>query len=56
VPTLVIGGEKDWFYLIRETAEGIASAKLILHKNAGHMAMMKRRFKQDILAFLTEDR
>jgi pimeloyl-ACP methyl ester carboxylesterase len=55
VPTLVIGGEKDRFYPIRETAEGIPSAKLILHKNAGHMAMMKRRFRLDILAFLTED-
>jgi pimeloyl-ACP methyl ester carboxylesterase len=55
VPTLVIGGENDCFYLIRKTAEGIPSAKLILHKNAGHMAMTKRRFRLDILAFLTED-
>lgn len=54
-PTLVIGGERDCFYVIRETAEGIPSAKLILHKNAGHMAMTKRRFRLDILAFLTED-
>jgi pimeloyl-ACP methyl ester carboxylesterase len=54
VPTLVIGGEKDCLYPIRETAEGIPSAKLILYKDSGHMAMMKRRFKQDIRAFLTE--
>jgi pimeloyl-ACP methyl ester carboxylesterase len=56
VPTLIIGGENDCFYLIRETAEGIPSARLILYKKAGHMAMMKRRFRLEILAFLTEDR
>ena len=55
VPTLVIGGENDRFYLVQETAAGIPSAKLILYKNAGHMAVMKRQFSKDVLAFLTED-
>ena len=54
VPTLVIGGENDCLYPIRETAAGIPSAKLILYENAGHMAMMKRQFSRDVLAFLTE--
>jgi len=55
MPTLVIGGENDRFYPVPETAAGIPSAKLILYKNAGHMAVMKRRFNRDVLAFLTED-
>ena len=55
VPTLVIGGENDRFYPVRETAAGIPSAKLVLYKNAGHMAIMKRRFNRDVLAFLTEE-
>lgn len=55
VPTLVIGGDKDGFYPIRETGEGIPSAKLILYKNAGHMVSIKRKFNQEILAFLTKD-
>jgi pimeloyl-ACP methyl ester carboxylesterase len=54
VPTLVIGGENDRFYPVRETAAGIPSAKLVLYKNAGHMAVMKRQFNRDVLAFLTE--
>jgi pimeloyl-ACP methyl ester carboxylesterase len=54
-PTLVIGGDKDFFYPIRETAEGIHGAKLILYEGAGHSAMMKRRFGEDILGFLIED-
>jgi pimeloyl-ACP methyl ester carboxylesterase len=53
-PTLVIGGEDDCFYPIGETAAGIPSAKLILYGNTGHMAMIKRQFNRDILAFLTE--
>jgi pimeloyl-ACP methyl ester carboxylesterase len=55
VPTLVIGGENDCFYPIGETAAGIPSARLILYKNAGHMAVMKRQFSRDVLAFLRED-
>jgi pimeloyl-ACP methyl ester carboxylesterase len=55
MPTLVIGGENDGFYPIAETAAGIPFARLILYKNAGHMASMKRRFNHDILIFLTEE-
>jgi pimeloyl-ACP methyl ester carboxylesterase len=54
VPTLVIGGESDKFYPLRRTAEGIPSAKLILYKNAGHMAMMKSQFSRDVLDFLSD--
>jgi pimeloyl-ACP methyl ester carboxylesterase len=54
VPTLVIGGDRDFFYPIRETAAGIPNAKLILYKGVGHGAMMKRHFSEDVLAFLTE--
>jgi pimeloyl-ACP methyl ester carboxylesterase len=55
VPTLVIGGDKDFFYPIRETAEGIPNARLVLYQGAGHTAMMKREFGEDVLAFLTGD-
>ena len=55
VPTLVIGGEEDFFYPIRETADGIPNARLILYKGAGHNAVMKRQFSEDILAFLKRD-
>lgn len=54
-PTLVVGGGRDRLYRIRETAAGIPSAKLILYRNAGHMAIMKRRFSQDVLDFLCSD-
>ena len=57
VPTLVIGGEEDKFYLNRETAEGIPNAKLILYEGFGHNAFddNKLQFQKDILAFLKED-
>jgi len=57
VPTLVIGGEEDKFYLNHETAEGIPNAKLILYKGFGHNAFDDNRhqFQADILAFLRED-
>jgi pimeloyl-ACP methyl ester carboxylesterase len=54
VPALVIGGEKDRFYPLRETAAGIPSARLLLYKNAGHMSVTRRSFSKDVLAFLTE--
>lgn len=54
VPTLVIGGEEDHLYPIRETAAGIPNAKLILYEGLGHDAIMKRQFSEDVLAFLTE--
>lgn len=57
VPTLVIGGEEDFFYPIRETAAGIPNAELILYEGFGHNAMSdnKRQFQEDILAFLNKD-
>ena len=56
VPTLVIGGEEDYFYPIRETAAGIPNAELILYEGFGHNALFdnSRQFQEDILAFLKE--
>lgn len=54
VPTLVIGGDNDFFYPIAELAEGIPNAKLILYLDVGHDAIMKKQFKEDLLAFLTD--
>jgi pimeloyl-ACP methyl ester carboxylesterase len=52
-PTLVIGGDSDFFYgPLEDTASGIPGAKLVLYKNAGHGAIMKKEFTADILAFL----
>lgn len=53
-PTLVIGGEEDYFYPIRETAAGIPNAKLILYEGLGHNAISDKRFGEDVLAFLAE--
>ena len=54
IPTLVIGGEEDYFYPIRETATGIPNAKLILYKGFGHNVIFdhSRQFSEDILSFL----
>ncbi|MBM4400673.1 MAG: alpha/beta hydrolase [Crenarchaeota archaeon] len=56
VPTLVIGGEEDYFYPVRETAAGIPNAELILYEGFGHNAMFdnSRQFQEDILTFLKE--
>jgi pimeloyl-ACP methyl ester carboxylesterase len=56
VPTLVIGGEEDFFYPIRETAAGIPNAKLVLYEGLGHdvMFVRNRQLSEDALAFLTE--
>jgi pimeloyl-ACP methyl ester carboxylesterase len=56
-PTLVAGGEDDFFYspdLFRETAAGIPNARLCLYQKMGHPAGGKQ-FKRDVLAFLRED-
>ena len=55
VPTLVIGGAEDPLYLMRETAEEIPGARLILYEKAGHTAMMKKDFQKAILNFLNEE-
>jgi pimeloyl-ACP methyl ester carboxylesterase len=58
VPTLVIGGEDDFFYPIRETAEGIPDVKMVLYPGFGHNALFahQRAFFTDVLAFLNEHR
>jgi pimeloyl-ACP methyl ester carboxylesterase len=52
--TLVIGGEEDFFYPIRETAGKIPNARLVLYPNLGHNAMFarSRQFGEEIRAFL----
>jgi len=52
--TLVIGGEEEIFYPIRETARKIPNARLILYPNLGHNAMFvrSRQFGEEIRAFL----
>ena len=52
-PALVIGGDKDFFYDLKELADGIPGARLVLYRGVGHNAMMKQEFGADILAFLT---
>jgi pimeloyl-ACP methyl ester carboxylesterase len=57
VPTLVIGGSADPFFptpLLRETAALIPDAQLKVYQGAGHglMKRYKRRFEDDVLAFL----
>jgi pimeloyl-ACP methyl ester carboxylesterase len=57
VPTLVIGGVDDYFYPIKETADGIPNAKLILYENYGHNAWMDNRktFHKDVMDFLNAE-
>jgi len=52
--TLVIGGEEDFFYAIRETAGKIPNARLVLYPHLGHNAMFarSRQFGEEIRAFL----
>jgi pimeloyl-ACP methyl ester carboxylesterase len=56
--TLVIGGEEDFFYPVRETARKIPNAKLVLYPNLGHNAMFarSRQFSEEIKAFLLSDK
>jgi pimeloyl-ACP methyl ester carboxylesterase len=52
--TLVIGGEEDFFYAIRETAGKMPNARLVLYPDLGHNAMFarSRQFGEEIRAFL----
>jgi len=52
--TLVIGGEEDFFYPVRETAGRIPNARLVLYPRLGHNAMFarSRQFGEEIRAFL----
>jgi pimeloyl-ACP methyl ester carboxylesterase len=54
--TLVIGGEEDFFYPVRETARKIPDARLVLYPNLGHNAMFarSRQFGEEIRAFLLD--
>ena len=56
VPTLVIGGDQDFFYPIAETAERIPKAKLVLYEGFGHNVIFSKRsqFSEDVWSFLTE--
>ena len=56
VPTLVIGGDRDYYCpveLLRGTAAGIPNARLVLYAGKGHMVSGKQ-FDDDVLAFLNE--
>jgi pimeloyl-ACP methyl ester carboxylesterase len=60
-PTLVIGGTEDPFYsegLLRETAEKIPDATLLLYEGVGHGVPKerKRRYEDDALAFIGDHR
>jgi pimeloyl-ACP methyl ester carboxylesterase len=57
VPTLVIGGVDDYFYPIKETADGIPNAELILYENYGHNAWSDngKKFKADVMKFLNAE-
>ena len=52
--TLVIGGEEDFFYAIRDTAAKIPHARLVLYPDLGHNAMFvrSRQFGEEIRSFL----
>ena len=58
MPTLVLGGEHDPFFpapLLEQTAAALPNAVLRVYAGAGHglMKLHKRRFDDDVLAFLT---
>jgi pimeloyl-ACP methyl ester carboxylesterase len=56
-PTLVAGGEDDFFYspsLFSETVAGIPNGRLCVYEKMGHPAS-GRQFRGDVLAFLQAD-
>ncbi len=55
-PTLIIGGEEDFFYPIQETVEAMPNAERVIYKGFGHNAFTdnNRRFQKDILNFLNK--
>lgn len=58
MPTLLIGGDRDYFYpieLFKETAEGIPNCELIIYPNAGHMVSDSKQFASDILNFISNN-
>jgi pimeloyl-ACP methyl ester carboxylesterase len=52
--TLVIGGEEDFFYPVRETAMRMPNASLVLYPKLGHSALFarSRQFSEEIHNFL----
>jgi len=54
VPTLIIGGEEDFFYPISETAQKMPNAQAVIYKGFGHNVWLDNRqqVQQDILEFL----
>jgi pimeloyl-ACP methyl ester carboxylesterase len=58
IPSLVVGGDKDVFTpasMLRETAESIPNARLIIYPGMGHDAAFSKQLAGDVLKFLTED-
>lgn len=57
VPTLLVGGEEDYFYPIRETAAAMPNAEVIIYEKFGHNAWLdnRRQFHKDVLSFLNKD-
>ena len=60
-PSLIIGGSDDPFFsedLLRETAEKIPDATLLLYEGVGHGVPKerKRRYEEDTLAFIGDHR
>jgi len=58
VPTLVIAGDKDFYFpaeLFRETAAAIPNAKLILYEGIGHEKVLGKQFDEDVLKFLSDN-
>jgi pimeloyl-ACP methyl ester carboxylesterase len=54
-PTLVVGGERDFFYspeLFRETAEGVRDGRLLLYPKLDHKGTLgSKRFFRDATDF-----
>lgn len=58
MPTLVVGGNQDFFCpetLIRETADSIPNAKLIIYQDLGHEAAFSKQLAADVFAFISND-
>ncbi len=54
VPTLIIGGEEDFFYPISETGQKMPNAQAVIYKGFGHNVWLDNRqqVQHDILGFL----
>ena len=55
VPTLVVSGNKDVFTpetILRETAEHIPNAKIIIYPGLGYDAVFNKNLMNDVLKFL----